>query len=182
VTASRTRLAAILVAGLLGLTSCGGTGPTSEATTQTQSNDAPATAPPDVVVKANRNCGQMLRDVKRVGRQVRRTNYNSVAELTTEGLAEPGLALIKELARRQQRLRDAASSASFDLYASSFDPIIVLAEQWLQAQRKGDSAEAERLQELLTDLGAEQGQLALRAHLSRCGVDFLNAMVRSATL
>lgn len=171
---------ASLVLCLLALASCGG----GESTTgggQSKTSVALESTPAAVVAKANRNCEQMLRDVVQVGREAQRTAYETAQELTTKGLAEPGMKLIKGLARNQQALQDEADSSSFDTYAASFDPIIVLGEQWLAAQRRLDFERAGQLEELLTDRGAEQRVLAQRAGLAKCSVDFLDAMVRSAT-
>jgi hypothetical protein len=134
-----------------------------------------------VVVAADQNCEQMLRDVDRVGREAQRAAYERAPELTRKGFAEPGLKLIKGLAADQQKLRAEADSPAFEAYAGSFDPIIVLGEQWLRAQRAEQFEQVTRLQDLLTNLGLEQQALARRAGLEKCSVDFLNAMVRSAT-
>jgi hypothetical protein len=178
----RAGIAASLILCLLALASCGD----DESTTGTEQRgetSAASTAPPAAVVaEANRNCRRMLRDVTRIGRKAKGAGYKTARELTTKGLAEPGMRLIKDLARRQQALRDEAGSPSYEAYASAFDPIIVLGEQWLRAQRELDFERADQLQELLTNRGAEQQVLARRAGLRRCSVDFLNAMVRSAIL
>lgn len=168
---------------LLALASCGGG---SESTTAGRSEPSETTVGSDgasaaVVAKANWNCERMLRAVARVGREAKEADYETAQELTTKGFAEPGMRLIIDLARRQQALQDEADSPSFDAYASSFDPIIVLGEQWLQAQRELEFESADQLRELLTNRGAEQQVLARRAGLAKCDVDFLNAMVRSAT-
>jgi|GEM_PF-4914519 len=180
-TSVRAGIAASLVLCLLALASCGGDGE-STATEPPGDTRAVSTAPSAaVVVAANRNCARMLRDVTQVGREAAQTNYETARELTTKGFAEPGMRLIKDLAGRQRALQDDTDSPAFEAYVASFDPIVVLGEQWLQAQRKLDFERADRLQELLTNLGAEQQVLAERAGLARCSVDFLNAMVRSST-
>lgn len=182
-TGLKTAAAAGLVLCLLALASCGGD---SETTTaggggQDETSAGAETTPAAVVAKANRNCEQMLQAVIQVGREAQRGEYETARELTTKGLAEPGMKLIKGLAQKQQALQAQADSSSFDAYASAFDPIIVLGEQWLQAQRQLDLERANQLEELLTDRGAEQQVLAKRAGLAKCSVDFLGAMVRSAT-
>lgn len=178
----RRAAAAALVLCLLPLSSCGGGESSTTGTEQaSEASSASARAPKAVVVTANGNCEAMLRGVNRIGRKAKRAGYETAVELTTQGFAEPGLKLFKSLARRQQQLRGEAETEAFEAYAESFDPIIVLAEQWLQAQRTGDASRAERLQHLLTDLGAEQQVLAQRAGLPRCSVNFLDAMVRSAS-
>jgi Protein of unknown function (DUF429) len=172
----RTGLAISLACSALALASCGGDdgpAPTGEGVTTERS-----VPPQEVVAKADRNCERMLRDVVRVGREAAKADYRSAVELARKGFAEPGMELFKDLARRQQALRDAADSPAFDTYAASFDPIVVLGEQWLGAQRQLDLERAKRLQELLTNLGAEQQVLAQRAGLTECAVDFLDAMVR----
>lgn len=173
---------AALVLCLLALVSCGGGGESSDSTQQGNETSALSTAPPKaVIVRANRNCKAMLRAVNRIGRESKRAGYETALELTTKGFVEPGLKLLKNLAKRQQQLQGQAESDAFDSYAASFDPIVVLAEQWLQAQRASDAAKAQRLQQLLTDLGAEQQVLAKRADLSKCSVSFFDALVRSST-
>jgi hypothetical protein len=178
----RAGLAAGLLLCLLALSSCGGS---SESTTAQSDGGNTGTqyeqAPVVVAAKANRNCEGMLRAVSRVGREAQEAGYETAKELTTKGFAEPGMRLMKDLARRQQALQADAASSAFDAYATSFDPIIVLGEQWLQAQRDLDFERVDQLQELLTDRGTEQQALAKRAGLARCNVDFLNAMVRGTS-
>jgi hypothetical protein len=175
-------VAAGLVLCLLALASCGGDSATTTAGGGGQGETSVAeSTPAAVVAKADLNCEHMLQAVVQVGRVAQRTEYETARELATKGLAEPGMKLIKELARNQQALQDEADSPSFDAYAAAFDPIIILGEQWLQAQRQLDFERADQLEELLTDRGAEQQVLAKRAGLAKCSVDFLAAMVRSAT-
>lgn len=180
--ARRAAAAAALVSCLLALASCGGGGESSTGTEQGgETSGASAQPPKAVIASASGNCEAMLREVNRIGRESKRAGYETALELTTKGFVEPGLKLFKSLARRQQQLQGKAESEAFETYAASFDPIIVLAEQWLQAQRANDTARVERLQQLLTDLGAEQQVLAKRAGLPRCSISFLDALVRSAT-
>jgi hypothetical protein len=175
--------AAALAFCLLALASCGGGGESSTSTAEQGSETSGAsTQPPKaVIVAANGNCAEMLREVDRIGRKSKHAGYETALELTTKGFVEPGLKLFKNLARRQQQLQAKAESEAFETYAASFDPIIVLAEQWLQAQRAGDAAKTAQLQQLLTDLGAEQQVLAKRASLPKCSVSFFDALVRSST-
>lgn len=182
--ARRVAVAAAFVLCLLVLASCGGGGESSNSGSTQQGSEAsaaPATPPKAVIVTANGNCKAMLREVDRIGREAKHGGYKTAVELTTKGFVEPGLKLFKDLARRQGQLQDKAGSEAFEAYAASFDPIIVLAEQWLQAQRASDAAKAQRLQQLLTDLGAEQQVLAKRAGLSKCSVSFFDALVRSSS-
>jgi hypothetical protein len=180
-TGLKTGIAAGLVLCLLVLASCGDDSESTITGRQGGASDAAEATPASVVAKANRNCERMLRAVTRVGREAKEAGYKTARELTMKGLAEPGMRLIEDLARRQQALQGEADSAGFDAYAAAFDPIIVLGEQWLQAQRQLDFERANQLEELLTDRGAEQRVLAERAGLAKCSVDFLDAMVRSAT-
>lgn len=129
---------------------------------------------------ANANCRQLLRDVRQLAKGVL-SGYSSNLELTTEGFAKPGIRLEKHIARRQQRLQPAADDPRYSLYAELFDPIIVLAEQRLQAGQAGDIAQSQLLQDQLTALGIEQRDAARRAGLRSCDVDFLDVMVRAAT-
>lgn len=180
----RAAAAATLVLCLLAFASCGGGGESSDSTGAGQGGETSTTsaAPPKaVIVTANGNCKTMLQAVNRIGRESKRAGYETAVELTTKGFVEPGLKVFKNLARRQQQLQGQAESDAYDSYAASFDPIIVLAEQWLQAQRTNDAAKAARLQQLLTDLGAEQQVLAKRAGLSKCSVSFFDALVRSSS-
>jgi hypothetical protein len=177
----KTGIAAGLVLCLLALASCGGDESTSGGSGQSETSVASESTPATVVATANLNCEHMLQAVTVVGRKAQRAGYKTARELTTKGLAEPGMKLIKELARNQQALQGEADSPSFDAYAAAFDPIVVLGEQWLQAQRQLDLERANQLEELLADRGAEQQVLAKRAGLAKCSVDFLDAMVRSAT-
>jgi hypothetical protein len=172
-------LAVIAALALIGLCSCGGgdDAPSQRAATIAPPEEVPAA----VVTQANRNCRQMLRDVKQVGRAAIRGDYSDTLELATEGFAKPGLRLMRGLAKRQQALEPSADSARFSVYADLFDPIIVLAKQGLSAGRADDRARSQQLRDLLTGLGEDQQQAARRAGLRDCGVDFLDALVRSAT-
>jgi hypothetical protein len=180
----RVAAAATLIFCLLALASCGGGSDGSESSSTehgSETSGASGQAPQAVIVTASKNCVEMLREVNRIGQEAKRTPYKTVTELTTKGFAEPGLKLIKNLAKSQQQLQGEAESEAFEAYAASFDPIVVLGEQWLQAERANDTAKAERLQQLLTNLGTEQRVLASRAGLPECSVNFLHAMVRSAS-
>jgi len=172
-------LAAIFGVGL-SASSCGGGDSGGDGTTRATSRPAPHVIPGRVVSRANRDCRSMLRSVKRIAERTRLSDYGSGLELTTEAFAEPGLKLVKRLARRQRALQAAAADPRFDAYADLFDPIIVLGEQRLAAGRADDLAQSEQLQELLTDLGAEQRETAGDAGLRDCDVDFLAVLVRKA--
>ncbi|MGB7588492.1 MAG: hypothetical protein WBM00_07270, partial [Solirubrobacterales bacterium] len=133
------------------------------------------------LTRANANCRQMLRAVKHLAKGVLSSGYANTLELTTEGFAKPGIRLVKREARRQQALQAAAADPRFSLYAELFDPIIVLAEQRLQAGQAREIARSQLLQDLLTSLGAEQRQAARGAGLRACNVDFLEAMIQAAS-
>lgn len=138
-------------------------------------------ASPHVLAKANANCRQMLHAVKQLAKGVLNSGYANTLELTTEGFAKPGIALVRREAQRQQALQHTADDPHFSLYAELFDPIIVMAEQRLHAGQAREIAQAQLLQDLLTSLGAEQREAARRAGLRDCGIDFLDAMVRAAS-
>lgn len=175
----RTVALATVAAIVLCLSSCGGGGG-GENGAQTTAAPAAGPIPAGVVAKADGNCRWMLRGVRRIGREASQRVYKSGFELTTEGIAKPGLALIERLARRQRALRNAAGDPRFDAYLSFFDPIIVLGEERLEAGEAGDQARSKRLQGLLTDLGAEQREAARRAGLRGCEIDLLGVVVREA--
>jgi hypothetical protein len=174
-------LATIAVLALTGLSSCGGGDDASSSKRAAAPIVRPERVPAAVVARANRNCRQMLRDVKRVGRAAVRTEYSNTLELATEGFAKPGLRLMRWLAKRQQALEPSAGNTRFSAYADLFDPIIVLAKQGLSAGRAGDRSRSEQLRDLLTGLGEDQREAARRAGLRDCDVDFLDALVRGAT-
>jgi hypothetical protein len=133
------------------------------------------------LARANANCRQMLRGVRHLAKGVLSSGYTNTLELTTEGFAKPGIRLVKREARRQQALRPAIADPRFSLYAELFDPIIVLAEQRLQAGQAREIARSQLLQDLLTGLGAEQRQAARNAGLRACNVDFLEAMIQAVS-
>jgi hypothetical protein len=178
----KVRMAAVTAA-ILGLaltaSSCGGGDGGGEAS-RTALKPTPAPLPERVVVRADRNCRWMLRSVERVGERAGHTEYRSGLELTTEGIAKPGLALMRHLAKKQGTLQAAAADPRFDAYVELFDPIIVLGEQRLEAGQAGDEDRAKQLQELLTGLGAEQREAAAGAGLKACDLDFLDVVVRKA--
>ena len=176
--ASRTALLAAVIAVGLALSSCGGDDTTTVTETVASGGDS---LPVAVAASADRNCRQMLREVRRVGRRASEGDYRTALELTIEGYTAPGLRLIKRLARRQEALQPAAADPRFDLYVDAFDPIITLGEQGLRAGRAEDVARVVQLRDLLTGLGADQRQLARRAGLQGCDVDFLNALVSGAS-
>lgn len=171
-------LAAILGAGL-STTSCGGD-TADDDTIRTAGKPVVHVIPGNIAAQANGNCRWMLRGVKQIGEKASRSGYTSGLELTTEGIARPGLRLIKDLAARQRALEDAAADPRFDAYLDLFDPIIVLGEQRLEAGQAGDERRSKQLQELLTDLDAEQRETAAQAGLRACDVDFFGVVVRRA--
>lgn len=168
-------LAAVLSASALA--ACGGDDDSTTPAAAAKRALVPTTAPA-VVARANANCRQMLRQVKAVARRSLRHSYANTLEMVTEGLAKPGLHLVKRVAERQQALERIADNPGFNRYADLFDPIIVLAEQRVRAGQELDVPTAERLQVSLTALGEEQRRAARSAGLDDCGVDFFAAMVR----
>lgn len=161
---------ALAVASIAALASCGESGEAE-----------PSAASRQALARADANCRQMLRAVRHVAKGVLSSGYTNTLELTTEGFAKPGIRLVKREARRQQALQAAAADPRFSLYAELFDPIIVLAEQRLQAGQAREIARAQLLQDLLTSLGAEQRQAARSAGLRACNVDFLEAMIQAVS-
>ena len=168
---------AVAAVGLGGLASCGGNGAMSDGNKRPEE----VVASREARTRANANCREMLRDVRRLAKGVLSSGYSNTLELTTEGFAKPGIKVVKQIAKRQQALAPIIADPRFDLYVGLFDPIIVLAEQRLHAGQAEDLAQSLKLQERLTSLGIEQRQAAQRAGLPACNVDFLDAMVRAAT-
>jgi hypothetical protein len=133
------------------------------------------------LARADANCREMLRDVRHLAKGVLSSGYHNTLELTTEGFAKPGMAVLRTIAKRQQALAPVVDDPRYDLYVGFFNPIIVLAEQRLRAGQAEDLATALNLQDRLTTLGIEQGLAASDAGLPACEVDFLDAMVRAAS-
>lgn len=170
-------LAVVLAIGS-GASSCGG-GDDGD-TARMPSEPAAQVIPAGVVSRADDNCRWMLHSVKRLARSVDLSDYSSGLELTTEGFAKPGMKLIENLERRQRALQAAADDPRFDAYLALFDPIVVLGEQRLEAGLAGQEARSKHLQDLLTDLGAEQREAAAKAGLVACDVDFFEVLLRQA--
>lgn len=166
----QTTAALVAVVAMVALASCGGSGET-----------APSAASQRALAHANTNCRQMLRAVRHLAKGVLSSGYTNTLELTTEGFAKPGIRLVKREAEQQQALQAAVADPRFSLYAELFDPIIVLAEQRLDAGQAREIARSELLQNLLTSLGAEQRQAARNAGLRACNVDFLEAMIQAVS-
>jgi hypothetical protein len=180
VSARRWIAVAVLIGATLSASSCGG-GESSNSDNGDAGHPPPlAPLPASVVSQADGNCRWMLREVKRIGEEASHGEYKSGLELTTEGIAAPGLVLIRQLAGRQEALRAAASDPRFDAYVELFNPIIVLGEQRLEVGRENDLARAKRLQDLLIRLGDEQREAATLAGLEACQVDFFATVVQKA--
>jgi hypothetical protein len=162
----------LLLATVIGsVASCGDDGNQAEGSAASQR----------AIARADANCRQMLREVRQLAKGVLNSGYSNTLELTTEGFAKPGIALVQRVARRQQALARQTADPQFALYAELFDPIVVLAEQRLHSGQVGEVARSQVLQDLLTGIGVEQRQAARRAGLHDCDVDFLDAMVRAAS-
>lgn len=168
--ARRTAAALVAVVAITVLASCGESDEVGRSPASQQA-----------LARADGNCRKMLRAVRHLAKGVLSRGYANTLELTTEGFAKPGIHLVKREARRQQALQAAAADPRYSLYAELFDPIIVLAEQRLQAGQAREIGRSQLLQDLLTSLGAEQRQAARSAGLRACNVDFLEAMIQAAS-
>ncbi len=179
------RRIALLLALLVALVPLGCGGSDDEAASGKQGAQPRTETPPSVLARANANCRYFLRETRKLGKQAFRGS-SDIEELTTERLVKPSIPLLERVARRQQALARAAHDRHLTLYASLFDPIIVLARERLRSGRavlrSGDVQEKQRSEELedaMTDLGLEQKTVAEDANLPACSVDFREALLSS---
>jgi hypothetical protein len=174
------RLAALALIALLGLTiaACGGGGSTTGAGGPGPSTD-PATA--RAMAKAEANCRLMLDEVKALAHGVLSEGFKNNMQLVTIGFGRPGLEVARRARSRQQKLIGAIDSKAFETYVGLFDPIILFAQESIEAAKAEDLVTVTNLKEKLTTLGVEQGLVANEAGLPACEIDFLEAMVRAAS-
>jgi len=165
-----TALCLLIAALILVAAGCGGS--------DTDGGDAPSATPPAVVAKANATCRYFFRATQRLGQgALAGFSPTRALEITTERLVRPSIPLLKRVAKRQQALKPMANNARFDLYADLFDPMIVIAQDRVRAGRAGDYEQSRNLEELLTELGVEQVDVARRAGLRDCTVDFQRVLL-----
>lgn len=179
--AASTRLLAAIVALLalcLTVTACGGG---SDSGTSAGKPGGEVTSKQErALAKAEANCQLMLHEVKHFARQGLSGFKNNVQAVTI-GFGRPGLKVARRTRARQQKLVDEIDSKAFETYVGLFDPIILFAQQSIEAARIEDIATVVNLKEKLTTLGTEQGVVAAEAGLPACETDFLDAMVRAAS-
>ena len=176
------RLATALVAVLLCLPTLGGCGGESGGT-EIGNVERVTSATPEAksaaIKQANDNCDELLQKIEVIGRRARTAAYGTSLVTVTESLAKPATRLVKQISRRQRSLEQTVDDPQFDLYVNLFYPIIVLAEERVQAGLAEQATRSQRLQYLLTNLSDEQRLAARRAGLQSCEVDFFSAMVRA---
>ncbi|MGN6558576.1 MAG: hypothetical protein ACTHLH_11290 [Solirubrobacterales bacterium] len=135
--------------------------------------------------KADEVCAAMLRRTKKLGHEfiekATGSNPPTLLSLQTELLVKPGLAVLRDTARRLRGIAAEAEDPELSLYAGLYEPLIQLAELRLRAGREGDPAESQNLQRQMEEIGAEQRQVAAAAGLENCQADFLQALVSSWT-
>lgn len=180
-------LATIAVAAivLLAPAGCGGDGNEEAGDAQAQQEQRASAA---VLARANANCRRFLRDAQVVAAEAFSSGEGNLIELATEHVVKPSIPLLERVAQRQQALARSAGDPRLSLYADLFDPIIVLAEERLRsgqaAIREGGGPEIQRsreIEDLMTELGADQRQAARDAGLPACTADFRKALVASLT-
>lgn len=169
----RLALGIATIAAVVLLSSCGSDGGGGEPN-ETQ-------AAPAVAAKANAICREFRHEIRQIGLKVPGNLPPGTLAETTKLLVEPSILVLERTANRLQALKPAAESASFELYAGLFDPLIVLAGKRLEAGRAGDSAASEGFDAMLTDFGIEQRRAAELAGLRQCDVDFEQVLVSSLT-
>jgi hypothetical protein len=169
-----------LVALCLAVAACGG-GSDSTTTTAADPGGQATGEQEEATVKAEANCRLMLREVQRAVHGLLSAGYKNNLQLVTIGFGKPGLEVARRTRARQRKLVDAIDNKAFETYVGLFDPIILFAQQSLEAARIEDVVTVANLKEKLTTLGAEQGIVAGEAGLPACEVDFLDAMVKAAS-
>lgn len=167
-------IAAALIA--LGLAGCGEGGGTTPHSVE---------ASPALLSRANATCRYFRRETAKIGRRALNGNPNP-AELTTERLVKPSIPLIERVARRQQALARQGNDPKLILYARLFEPIIVLAKERLRTGRNSERpghAQAfvlsRGLENLMTEIGLEQRQVAREAKLPDCSINFEHVLTSS---
>lgn len=152
------------------LTSCGG---------DDSDDGAPTTEQREAIARANANCRQFERDVRKLGRGV--LSNPDFFEATTEMVVAPSIPLLRDIATRQQALIPAVDDQDYELYATLYDPVIVLAQDRLRSGRADDPKRAREVEEQLLDLGLEQVDAARAAGLLDCDEDFQYILQNSFT-
>jgi hypothetical protein len=175
VTLARSFAIAAVLAGL-GLAGCGGGG---------KSDTRQTTVSAAILAKANANCRYLRRETVKIGTGALSGNSNLFA-MTTERLVKPSIPLLERVARRQQALAKQADDPKLTLYARLFEPAIALAKQRLRTGRISErpghaqaSILSKGLENLITDVGVEQKQVAGEAKLPACSIDFEHVLLSS---
>ena len=133
--------------------------------------------PAATAAKANAICREFRRDISGLGKGV--LSGDDFLAATTEKLVKPSIPLLERIARRQQALAAETDNPDFVLYASLFDPVIVLARERLRSGRAEDAQRSTELEEKMTTLGVEQIDAARKAGLLDCDDDFQHILLNS---
>jgi hypothetical protein len=159
------------------LASCGGGGSTQEGVSHRAS--------PPVIARANSFCHLFRHEILELAHGAlahpQGQSLGTTLELTTARVVRPSIPLLKRMANRMQRLKPAAQSDAFNLYANLFDPFVVLTEKRLDAGREGDYTRSRGLEAQLTDLSLAQRHAARLAGIHACDVDFPQLLINSLT-
>jgi hypothetical protein len=134
-----------------------------------------------VLARANANCRELRREVVELGRGAF-AGATNLAEATTKRIVKPSIPLIESFSLRQQRLAKHSGDPTFELYTRLYEPIIALAHERLRIGEESTAPvnPAARGIEILTaTVAGEQRQLAKKAGVADCAIDF-EKVLRSA--
>ena len=127
------------------------------------------------IESADAICGAARREKRLLGRNLIPVG-TAPLDTTTEQLVAPGIEILEREAARLRAIQPRPENPSLETYLGLFDPILVLAEQRLQAGRSGDSGTAATLENSVTDLEDAQRLAAVAAGLDECGLGFAAAL------
>jgi hypothetical protein len=161
---------AALVIGALPFQGCGG---------GDDGGETPDRARRAAIASANANCREFGRSVRALGRGA--LAEPDFAETITERVVRPSIPLLKRMAARQQALITDVDDPGFQLYATLFDPIIVLAQERLRSGLAEDAQRSRELEDQMIDLGLEQVDAAREAGLIDCDEDYQYILQQSLT-
>jgi hypothetical protein len=134
--------------------------------------------PRTVQARANANCRELVREVKRFsGTDL--SGYGNHAQAIAEGVIRPGLPILERAASRQQALAAKSRAPALHRYVELFDPMIVLAQESLRVGRSQNIFELRRLNGLLVGLVVEQRQAARTAGLDDCDVNWPDLLLKA---
>lgn len=165
-------IALLLVLVISGCGASGGSGATPTA----PANDA-------LIARADANCERLRHQVITLGR--RAFAGAPIPSETTARVVRPSLVLLEAFARRQQVLAKSSGDPNVLLYARLFEPIVVLAHERVRTgeQYAAGDAEASTLargyENLMSTVASEQREVARRAGLRACAIDFTHVLTHA---